>query len=205
MPALYNYISYLSDKADIALPFIFISLKNLSASSRKLLGFRGSIVIGQQLINTLSDQQLESLIAQQIGHIKYIHTNKKAIIDGIGLSCNAYIIAALCSLLINKRFARQADMFAWQVAGRANGFITFYEELQAKDQLKRAEYDEVFKILTENRANISMLSYCILMLNYYVAEAKNYVEGKYSTYAYPSHQERIDAARRYVAQYENIH
>jgi len=82
MPALYNYVSSLfSEKAEIDMPFLFISLKNFGISSRKILDFRSSIVICQQLLHDVSNEELEALIAQQIGHIKYHHTNKKDLIE----------------------------------------------------------------------------------------------------------------------------
>jgi len=200
MPALYNYVSSLSEKAKIAMPFLFISLKNFSTFSRKILAFRSSIVIGQQLLHDVSDEELEALVAQQIGHIKYYHTNKKALVNGIALlGC---VIPALSSLLVSKRFAKEADMFTSEVAEKANGLITFYERLEAKDQLRMAEYDEVSKMLTENAANIPMLSYLILIIGYYMAETERCVEEIYNKFAYPSHQERIDAAKKYLAQQE---
>lgn len=196
MPALYNYIRSLSKKANIAMPFIFISLKNFSIYSRKILGFKGSIVIGQQLLQEVSDEELEALIAQQMGHIKYNHTNKKALVNGIALF--ALIMPTLSSLLVSKGFAQQADMFAYQVAGKAQGFIKFYERLDAKDQLKIREYDEISKILTENASNIPTLSYLVITLSYYIAQVKHYIEETYNKYAYPSHQERITAAKNII-------
>jgi hypothetical protein len=201
MPALYDYISSLSKKAKIVTPFLFISLKNFSISSRKILTFRSSVVIGQQLLHDVSDEELEALVAQQIGHIKYYHTNKKAMVNGVALAAG-FIIPALSSLLISKRFAKQADMFASEVAGKANGLIKFYERLEANDQLRMAEYDEVYKMLTKNAANIPTLSYLILIIGYYMAKIERCVEDVYKKLAYPSNQERIDATKKYLAQQE---
>lgn len=198
MPALYNYVSSLSKKAKIAMPFLFISLKNFSTSSRKILGFKGSIVIGQQLLHDVSDEELEALVAQQVGHIKYYHTNKTAMVNGIALV--ACIIPVLSSLLVSKRFAKEADIFASKVARKANGLIKFYERLGAKDQLRMVEYDEVYKMLMENAANIPMSSYLILIAGYYIAQTECYIEEIYNKWAYPSHQERIDAAKKYLDQ-----
>ena len=200
MPALYNYVRSLSKKAKITMPFLFISLKNFSTFSRKILGFRSSIVIGQQLLHDVSDEELEALIAQQIGHIKYNHSNKKALVNGLGLL--ACLAPALSSLFVSKQFAQEADTFTSEVAGKANGLITFYERLETKDQLKMAEYDEVFKILEKNAVNIPMLSYFILIIGYYMATTEHCIEEIYNKFAYPSHRERIDAAKKYLAQQE---
>jgi len=198
MPALYEYVSSLSRKAKISTPFVFISLKNFSAFSRKILGFRGSIVIGQQLLHDVSDEELEALIAQQIAHIKYNHTNKKILVNGIALF--ACIIPTISSLFVSKPFARQADMFASKVAKKANGLITFYKRLEEKDHLRTAEYDEVSKMLTENAADMPTLSYLILNVGYYMGKLEHYIEEIYNGLAYPSNQERIDAAKQYLAQ-----
>lgn len=198
MPALYNYVRYLSKKAKITTPFIFISLKNFSTFSRKILGFRGSIVIGQQLLHDVSDEELEALIAQQIAHIKHNHSNKKILINGLGLC--ACLPPALSSLLMSKRFAQEADMFVSEVARKAHGLIVFYKRLEAKDQLKKIEYNEVSQMLTENAIHMPTLSYLILTIGYYLAKTERYIEKIYNQLAYPSHQERIDAAKKYVAQ-----
>lgn len=203
MPTLYNYVSSLAQEAKIVMPLVFISLKNFSISSRKILTFKGSIVIGQQLLHDVSDEELEALVARQIGHIKYYHTNKKAVVNGIALICFIIpIIPILSSLLVSKRFAKQADMFASEVAKKANGLIKYYERLKAKEQLEMAEYDEVFKMLTENAANIPMLSYLILTISYYLTKTERCIEEIYNTFAYPSHQERIDTAKKYLTQQE---
>jgi len=75
----------------------------------------------------------------------------------------------LPSLIFGKRFANQADMFAIEVAGKANGLITFYQRLEAQDQLKKIEYDEVSKMLMAN-VDMPMLSYFILTMSYYLSK-----------------------------------
>jgi Zn-dependent protease with chaperone function len=224
MPALYNYVCSVSKKAKIATPFVFVTLREgfFSAFSRKILAFRGSVVIGQQLLQDLSDEELETLVAQQVGHIKYNHTNKDIVVTcavavGAALltqkNCDAevtvlknplfgcFVIPAFSSLLISKRFEKQADAFALQ-AGKANGIIKFYERLQQRDQARVAEFNEISNALTENAADIPMLSYLFLNVAYYMAKAEHCVAGAYNKIAYPSHQERIDAATTYLAQQE---
>lgn len=200
MPVLYNYVSSLARKARIAMPFLFISLKNRTVFSRKILGFRGAIVIGQQLFHNVSDEELEALIAQHIGHIKYHHINKEAFVNAIALA--VCIAPALSSLLVSKQFAQEADMFASEIAGKAKGLITFYGRLKEKDTLRAAEYDEISAMLMENAAHISTLSYAALITTYYMAQIERYIQETYKKYAYPSNQERIDSAKKYLAQQE---
>ena len=102
-------------------------------------------------------------------------------------------------MIFGKRFANQADMFAIEVAGKANGLITFYQRLEAQDQLKKIEYDEVSKMLMAN-VDMPMLSYFILTMSYYLSKKQCCIEEIYSELVYPSHQERIETAQKYLAQ-----
>ena len=86
------------------------------------------------------------------------------------------------------------------MAGKANGLIKFYKRLEAKEQLRIPERDKVSKMLVENAAHIPTPSYLTLMATYYVAEIKYCISGFYNYLAYPSHRERIDAAKKYLTQ-----
>ncbi len=230
MPVLYNYVDSISKKAEIATPVIFVSLKKdfFKSFSRKILTFTGSIVIGQELLQNLSDEELEAVVAQEIGHIKYNHTNKTFLLHATALGSFMYavkmllkskkpgclvgdmnvlvsesvkilVVPALASLLVSKRFAKQADLFASE-AGKSNGLINFYERLQARDQLRDEEFDAIIESLQKNSAEIPMLLYAGFFIFYYVAKAEDYVAKIYNKFAYPSHQERIEAAKEYLQQ-----
>jgi hypothetical protein len=84
----------------------------------------------------------------------------------------------------------------------ASALSSFYERLQAKDRLRSAEYGEVSAMLVENTAHVSTLSYFVLITIYYMAQTERYIQETYNKYAYPSHQERIDVAKKYLAQQE---
>lgn len=226
MPALYDYVCSLSKDADIVTPFIFVTLREgfFSAFSRKIFAFKGSIVIGQQLLHDISDVELEALVAQEIGHIKYNHTNKAvAVVAGfIGLTgftlgvvlpmlkekdlmvhahrvarCTA-ALSPLLLALFNKHFEEQADIFVSKVAEKSTGLVKFYERLQERDEARVAEFDEISTMLSDNSLNISSLLYIRLLALYYCAKAEHCVTGIYNKFAYPTHQERIDVAKKYL-------
>jgi hypothetical protein len=216
MPSLYDYVETLSKKAKIATPVVFVSLKQgfFKTFSRKMLMFTGSIVIGQQILHDVSDEELEALVAQQIGHIKYHHYNKNFLLQAAAAYGVAhlvfskeyenkfltwFVIPALTSVIMNKRFERQADTFACKQAGKSNGIIAFYERLQAKDHARAAEFGAVSHIIQENAAELPMLTYIGLMMNYYLAKAEHCVAGVYNQFAYPSSQARIHAAQKHIS------
>jgi|GEM_PF-1480765 len=244
MPSLYNYVDSLAKKANISTPVMFVSLKKefVKAFSRKVCMFTGSIVVGQQLLHDLSDEELEAVIAQQIAHIKYHHSNKKFFLNftvatvcvallvaqllfkqgdgtnGLKIDLNLEIsmsslnsrlfswfaIPVLSSLICSKRFEKQVDMFACKEAGRSDGLIKFYERLQGKDQLRATEFDVVSKILQDNAADINILTYLGLNMQYYLAKAEHCIVGTYNKFAYPSHEARIAVAKEYLAMQEGV-
>ena len=226
MPALYDYVCSLSKETKIATPLVFVTLREgfFSAFSRKILAFKGSIVIGQQLLHDISDTELEALVAQEIGHIKYNHMNKELAATGLiavvaslaslvkeprgGIVINqtrlgCCLVALLpLVLLFSKRFEKQADAFVSEEADKANGFINFYERLQQRDQARVTEFDEISTMLTDNSSEISVLLYLRLLAFYYMAKAEHCVTKVYNKFMYPTHQERINTAKAYLAQQE---
>lgn len=153
MPELYTFIEGLAKKAGIPTPTIFITLDEgiLNAAASKILSGAGGIIIWQKMLNEAPDVVFESILAHEIGHIKYEHINKKvglflstAIASGFGLyklfnyicpdaslkldkirlaTMGALVISAVTkALIIGKKFERQADQFAFE-AGHAEGMI----------------------------------------------------------------------------------
>lgn len=222
MPSLYNYVNTLSKKAKIQTPVVFISLKEgfFKTFSRKILMFAGSIVIGQRVLHDVSDEELEALVAQQVGHIKYNHYNQTYLLqaaaswavfnlvcDNNKSICNNrlfawFIVPALTTLLIGKRFEKQVDKFVCKHAGKSNGIIAFYERLQGIDQARAAEFDTISRTIKDNAANLPILTYIVLMMHYYFAKAEDCVTKVYNKFAYPSYQSRIDAANDFLSQQE---
>lgn len=78
MPMLYDYIDWTCKEAGIDTPPIFISIEKrfFNAVAMKLFASTGAILIGQKMITETDDEELEAIIAHEIGHIKYNHSNK---------------------------------------------------------------------------------------------------------------------------------
>ncbi|HLJ31142.1 MAG TPA: hypothetical protein VKU36_01780 [Candidatus Babeliales bacterium] len=230
MPALYNYIDSLAKKSAVKTPVVFISLKKgfFKSFSRKICMFTGSMVIGQQMLEDLSDEAIEAAVARNIASIKYNHSNKKFVLNiamGAALSgitvqlflsqndvnkwislFTAYLtyswfaVPALSSLIVGKRFARHVDAFACKEADRAKGLIELYECLQERDQTRAAGFDKISNMLGENAADISLLVYFGLLVHYYMAKAEHCVVGTYNKFAYPSYEQRIEETKKYLQQ-----
>ncbi len=117
------------------------------------------------------------------------------------------ILSYLPSLIINKRFEKQADEFAYKVNGKGAGIIEFFELILKKEQLREEEFVSVYALLQENKDNISSSDYYDLIMRYYLAYAghsfkKFYTKVYHETFvgAHPSHQSRIDAVKKYMAE-----
>ena len=78
MPKLYSYIKTLCEDNDLVVPVISISqdedLEN--ASAIKILTSSGMIVVGQRLLYERTKEEVEAIVAHEIGHIKHNHSNK---------------------------------------------------------------------------------------------------------------------------------
>jgi Zn-dependent protease with chaperone function len=166
----------------------------------------------------LSDEGLEGLIAHELGHIKYNHSNKKLALSlcaglfnyevlhrlGIGIPFATSLIVAW---IINKRFEKEADAFAYEANGKAKGLIEFFELLLKKDEIREEEFVTVYELLQKNKSLLSSWDYYRLVARYYVAKgghlyAKAYKRMYHETFvgAHPSPQARIKAAQDYLAQ-----
>lgn len=188
-------------------------------------------MIGQEFFYEVSDQEIEAIIAHEIGHIKYNHVNKSILVliqatmlarNLIGkFKRNSMIIHpleykarqfALCSatrmihsLIIGKSFERQADEFAYKVMGRGKGFIRFFERMEEEDRKKEADFVETYGIIENSKDNLRLIDRALLKTRYYFA----LVEDKAFTWIYhntrlgahPSHEERIKAAKKYLAEH----
>lgn len=96
MPKLCTFVESICKSQKMKTPTIFITTKKgfFNAAASKLFASSGGIVMGQRIIEESTDEQLEAVIAHELGHIKYNHVNK-----AIGLQ----IAIAIClSTLFNK-------------------------------------------------------------------------------------------------------
>jgi Zn-dependent protease with chaperone function len=191
MPKMYHYIKTLCADNNIDVPVVFISKsKNVfNAFALKLFTTSGGILIGQELLNEASDDEIEAIIAHEIGHVNHNHANKtltiKILTSFIMLqvfkkyypqarfehtSSNvAYrymqVVAFIWSVLlierlvIGKKFEREADLFACQKAQKAQGLIAFFKRLQNKAVAKDIEFEKVKSLLEANKDVLNKQDY----------------------------------------------
>lgn len=235
MPNLYAYIDALCKKNNIATPTIFISTRKsiFNACAAKLFTSSGSILLCQKLLIDSSDSELEAVIAHEIGHIKHNHINKTLLLT-VGLyipisacidylfdkgNCgNNWFIKALVayntaslmsSLIINKRFEKQADEFACNQAGKAPGLIEFFEHLETQDLDQQKQYEQdclhTQTVLENNKPHLSDDNYAALEQQFAGIKFQYKIMQWYKWFyhntpygAHPSNQERIAAAKKYV-------
>ena len=97
MPKLYDYVDEICQKANIKTPIIFVTTGKgfFNAAAQKLFVSSGGIIIGQKLLREISDEELEAVVAHEIGHIKRNHTNR-AISTGISAFATSYMLVRYC-------------------------------------------------------------------------------------------------------------
>ncbi len=113
----------------------------------------------------------------------------------------------MVAFIINKRFEKEADAFAYEANGKANGLIEFFELLLKKDEIREEEFVTVYELLQNNKSSLSGLDYYRLAFKYYIMKGghlftKAYKMLYHETFvgAHPSPEARIKAAQDYLAQ-----
>ncbi|MFI5333329.1 MAG: M48 family metallopeptidase [Candidatus Babeliales bacterium] len=233
MPKLHGYIETICKKNDIIMPTVFVTRENgiFNAFAQKLLWSTGAVLIDAKLIKETSAQELEAVIAHELGHIKYNHVNKLMGIHFASLAASYMIIkklqsqgqhrpgyitfyiaselaALLTPLIVNKRFEKQADEFAFQAThDNGQGLIELFEHFENKDQAYNDHFDLTYNALQDNKSELGTLNYLSFMTSYYLAKGGNALTNAYKWIyhntplgMHPSHEERIKAVHRYRAQ-----
>lgn len=118
----------------------------------------------------------------------------------------AYVLSYISPLIINKRFEKEADKFAYEANGKGKGIIEFFELMLKKDQLREEEFASVYELLQQNKSNLSTFDYYELVVRYYLAKFEQsytnfYKKIYYETFigAHPSPEARIAAAKEHLA------
>lgn len=195
MPTFYAYIDGLCKQTGIKTPVIFITTGEgfFNAAATKLLMSSGAIIIGQKLLLEISDQELEAVLAHEIGHIKFNHINK-ILLTSVPLTIAAYVVAfkylinphdnfasqlakiyyslltssVITALIINKRFEKQADQFACETQ-HAQGIIGFFETILKKDTSREECFIQTYDKLLNDKTKLSYRDYLVLRLRYGLA------------------------------------
>ena len=112
-----------------------------------------------------------------------------------------FLSGLLTDLIINKRFEKEADEFAFK-ANKAEGIKLFFEHLLHKEKLQDDEFPHIYELLQESKDKVGVVDYYLLLINYYltkgehlVNKARRWLYGNTFLGAHPSHQARVNAAR----------
>lgn len=110
LPTLHNYAHNLCTENDIQTPTIFVTRKRgfFNAFAQKFLMSSGAIVIGQQIMKECTDQELEAVIAHELGHIKHNHVNK--------MLCLTFVTYYIASKIIHRYFNDSFNLGNLQVS-----------------------------------------------------------------------------------------
>lgn len=241
MPKLYGFIDDLCKKQGIAKPTVYLTFDEgfFNAFAFKILKSTGAILIGKKLLLETSDQELEAIIAHEIGHIKYNHVNKTLLIKAGSYAAAVYIaddlmgkiLPSLCkehspmqyalvktmlildmvnifsALIINKRFEKQADEFAYKEVNHGPGLIEFFEHLEQKEKTCDDDFVNTHLLIKENKPKIATFDYYSLLARYYVSKgfhqlnkASEWVYHNTFLGAHPSNEARIEAIKKHLQQ-----
>ena len=207
-----------------------------NAAASKMFMSSGAIIIGREIINETDSVELEAIVAHEIGHIKHNHVNKSlaimfASLFGIDLLrqyfgkpkmyrsqseayffsaldgyVNVYYAFILTAFIINKRFEKEADLFACE-HGKAQGIADFFTLLQEKTHNKDVQFDQTSDLLVESKNEIGFTDRIQLNARYYLAKALHGYNKAYKWIyhytpygAHPPHEDRVSAAQDYLKQ-----
>lgn len=206
----------------------------------RLFKSSGAIIIGKELLMEVTDDELEAIVAHEIGHIRHNHFNKilmtsVAIAGMVHYSTNKMLKTTsilgnpdvllnkkvesfykqlivpnlltpiIGSLLINKRFEKEADSFAYKT-GKASGLAKFFQNAQKKEQAQEEAFVETKEILEEQASKLSWFDrydlknrYSNAVLFHKISKAFSWLYHNTFLGAHPSHEVRVKAAQDYLA------
>jgi Zn-dependent protease with chaperone function len=117
---------------------------------------------------------------------------------------NSQLRSLIIGAIINKRFEKEADEFAYKILDKGDGLIEFFELLEEKDAHYEQAYLDTYTLVQENKNNVGLVNYLRLMRCYYTDRAFDYVDKAmkwlyHNTFlgAHPSHEARIATIREY--------
>lgn len=228
MPKLYTYVEGICKQQSIDTPTIFLTRERgfFNAAAQKLLTSSGAIIIGQHLLKSVTDAELEAVVAHEIGHIRYNHVNKTMglywfnvlvsyellhyITEGKDSLLNLFISLHLSSFItmfmINKKFEKQADRFAYEENGKGEGLIAFFEHIKQKNKDRDNDLSYTRTLLTTNKPTLGFYNYYLdLAPRYYCAKLGHLISKGYrwiyhnTPYGpHPSPNARIAAVKKYL-------
>ena len=222
-PKLHKFVEDLCLKHNIEKPCIIVypDIIEVNASAYQLFNQKGVITIYGGLIFSMNDEELEAVLAHEIGHIKYNHINKKMMIHFGSLissyklikTClkseifdkswqnksfitliTANIISRLITIQIMRKYETQADEFS-HVNGHANGLKSFLTKTDIK-KIIRNECEKLENIIQNNTDPELNNAYQNALRNLNnIARSIPIME---FVDEHPTHEERIKSAQEYL-------
>lgn len=229
MPQLYAYVEGICRNLQMRMPTIYITNNKTSSfgadptktNSVKFYWSSGAILIGQDLLQNVSQQAVEAAICVELSHIKNNHMNKQIFVNWIvpqilavsvpDESIGAFVIFhigrfVLPRLVVGKMFEREADNFVIDTMQNAQGFIELCSYWQAQEQKVDADYDEVYAFLQS--ADISMIdtvlhysSYAVLRTIHRANKLQRWIKRVTPLTGSQQYQVRIDRAKEHLAEH----
>ncbi len=222
MPKLYAYVDDMCKQHNLPTPTVFINTDRgfFNAAAQKLLISTGGIIIGQKLMNESSDAMLEGVVAHEIGHIKHNHINKMLGLLCVSIltaeiACNYFKIKdnltsailgiAAAKIIINKRFEKEADAFAYEQMGKGKGLKQIFQLFESKAQSADNDVTKTGANLNQNYSKIGLIDFITLKCVFVVAQLQHGMEKIHKWFYYntpfgphPSPQERIRTIQNYL-------
>lgn len=215
--------------------FITVEKGFLNAMALKLLMSTGAIVLGQKILKETNDRELEAVIAHEIGHIKHNHVNKmlgllipsavaiqaakyyffnrfnllpksnKYLYWAADIELTMFIAGLITNFIINKKFEKEADEFAYRDMGDGEGLKEFFELLQKRELKTDEDFATTYVKLQESESKIGSSDYNSLKIDYYMAKGFNYLDKAFRWLYYntsfgphPSPEARIKTIQAYL-------
>lgn len=223
LPKLHKFVEDLCLKHNIEKPCIvvFPDKLDVNATASQLFNQKGVITIYGGLIYSMNDEELEAVLAHEIGHIKYNHLNKKMMIY-YGSLISSYMLIKTClksemfdksfqtnkyiqlitasiisrfiTIKIMRKYEKQADEFS-HVNGHANGFKGFLTKTDVK-QIIRNECEKLNNLIQNNNDPELNNAYQNTLRNLNIFASS--IPIREFLDEHPTHEERIKSAQEYL-------
>lgn len=214
--------------------FIGLNEGFFNAAASKLFKSTGAIIIGKQMLKETSESALEAILAHEIGHIKHNHVNKILLILAVSVAAGHAMsklvdklwvvdrennsrktatlmsieyasIFLLPSILINKRFEKEADTFACE-NGHAHGVVETFEFFKERSDKADNDIVVISDKIVASKKNVTFTDYLQLKLRLGIVKVKHKFSKAYKWIyhntpwgPHPSPNARIEAAQEYIA------
>lgn len=190
MPSLYNYLQQICSKNNMTVPSVWLEnswLEKASASEAD----KGRIYLSTKIIEQSGAEELEGILAHELGHIKHGHCIKTGLINiptyVIALILSKYYAKGLVkrllatyvsanivsNLIIGRKCEVEADRFAFE-NGKAKGLLSFFSRKQKQGNSWVGDLPEAIefeKEIAEKKAKVPAEKNIKLLLKIKIVES----------------------------------